>query len=100
MEGFSVATERIATAGTGVTDVGTALAREIAAMHGMLDEIRAGWRSTDAAPRFAAVMTSHLDQASTLKDALLSHGESLVAVGRRFDETEAAVAGAIPVVAS
>lgn len=100
MEGFSVTTERIATAGTGVTDVGTALAREIAAMHGMLDDIRVGWRSTDAAPRFAAAMAGHLEQATSLKDALLSHGESLVGVGRRFDETEAAVAGAIPAVAS
>ena len=64
MEGFSITTERITSAGSGVTDVGTALAGEITTMHG-----------------------------------LLSHGRSLMGAGRRYDETESAIAGGLPAVA-
>ena len=99
MQGFSITTERITSAGSGVTDVGTALAGEITTMHGLLDEIRAGWHSTDAAPRFAALLDDHLVAATTLKDALLSHGQSLMGAGRRYDETESAIAGGLPAVA-
>jgi len=42
VEGFSITTERITSAGSGVADVGTALAGEISTMQGLLDEIRSG----------------------------------------------------------
>src|SRR6478735_5866278 len=96
VEGFSITTERITSAGSGVADVGTALAGEISTMHGLLDEIRSGWQSSDAAPRFAALLDDHLAAATTLKDALLSHGQSLIGAGRRFDETESAIAVGLP----
>jgi len=63
MSGLSIDTARIAAAGTGVTDVGGALAREIATMHDLLLQIRGGWQSTEAAPRFAAAMEGHLADA-------------------------------------
>jgi len=100
VDGFSIITERISSAGSGVTDVGTALAREISTMHGLLDQIRVGWQSSEAAPRFAALLDDHLATATTLKDALLSHGQSLIGAGRRYAETETAIAGGLPAVAS
>ena len=99
MEGFSVTTERVVTTGGAVADVGAALTGEIATMTGLLDELGAGWQSSDAAPRFVAAMSAHLEQATVLKDALLSHGESLMLAGRRYAETEAAIAAGIPAVA-
>lgn len=96
MEGFSVTTERIASAGGGVTAVAASLATEITNMDGILSEIRAGWQSSEAAPRFVGAMELFLEQATTIKDALVSHGASLVAVGNRFGEAESALAGGIP----
>lgn len=98
MNGFDVATDRIATAGTGVESVGIALQGEIAAMDGILTDISAGWHSTSAAPRFVAAMEGHLADARILADALLSHGASLHMVGTSFAQTEEALAAATPVV--
>lgn len=96
MDGFSITAERITAAGSGVGEVAGRLAAEISAMHGMLEEVRAGWQSTTAAPRFAAALEVHLQQATAIKDALLSHGTSLMGTGRRFAEAEAALADTIP----
>lgn len=98
MDGFDISTERIAAAGGGVTDIGGSIAREIATMHDLLGEIRAGWQSSVAAPRFAAAMTGYLDEASRLKDALLSHGAALTGAGRSYDAAESALADSIPAV--
>lgn len=98
MDGFDIATDRIATAASGVDEVGAALHREIAAMEGTLADIGAGWRSTSAAPRFAAAMGRYLDEARLLADALLSHGSSLAATSRAFEQAEEAVAAATPAV--
>lgn len=96
MEGFSVSAERITAAGGGVSGVAASLATELTAMHELLDRIRAGWQSSLAAPRFAAAMQGHLDQATVIKDALTSHGASLTNTGRQFDRAESALAAAIP----
>lgn len=99
MDGFDISTERVSAAGTGVADIGGSLAREIATMHDLLGEIRAGWQSSLAAPRFAAAMTGYLDDAARLKDALLSHGAALTSASRSYDATESALADSIPAVA-
>lgn len=88
MDGIAISTERIATAGAGVTDVGTLLTREIGAMEQLLGEIGSGWRSDSAAPAFAATMHTYLEQATQLKDALLSHGATLVSTAGKFAEEE------------
>lgn len=100
MNGFDVATERIATAATGVEGVGTALRGEIATMDGILADLGAGWKSTSAAPRFAAAMEGYLDEARLLTGALLGHGASLAATGTSFAQAEEAIAAATPVVAA
>lgn len=99
MEGFDIATDRIATAASGVDEVGAALHHEISAMEGTLADIGAGWRSTSAAPRFAAAMDGYLDEARLLAEALLGHGASLAATSRTFDQAEEAIATATPGVA-
>lgn len=96
MDGFSITAERISAAGAGVAEVAASLATEIAAMQGMLDEVRAGWQSTQAAPRFAVALQTHLERATAIKDALLSHGTTLVGTGRRYAEAEASLAETIP----
>jgi hypothetical protein len=96
VQGFSVESQRIAATGATVTDVGAGLGREIAAMDGILGSISVAWQSSDAAPRFVSVMRGHLDQVTVLRDALMSHGESLAGAGRRFAEVESVVAGALP----
>jgi uncharacterized protein YukE len=88
MDGIAISTERIATAGNGVTDVGTLLTREIGAMENLLGEIRSGWQSDSAAPAFAARMHEYLEQATQLKAALVSHGATLVSTAGRFAEAE------------
>jgi hypothetical protein len=98
MSGLSVDTQRIGNAGVGVSDVGAALAREIATMHDLLGQIRGGWQSSEAAPRFAAAMDGHLAEATALKDALLGQGTALTTVAGRFAATESAVADAMPAV--
>lgn len=92
MDGIAVSTDRIATAGVGVSDVGAALSTEISTMEELLMQLGAGWQSDSAAPQFAARMQDYLAQAAVLKDALISHGASLVLTGRRFAETETVVA--------
>jgi hypothetical protein len=96
MSGLSIDTQRIAGAGTGVSEVGAALSREIATMHDLLAQIRSGWQSSEAAPRFAAAMEGHLADATVLKDALLGQGTALSTAAQRFGETESAVADAVP----
>lgn len=96
MSGLSIDTQRIAGAGVGVSDVGMSLSREIATMHDLLGQIRSGWQSSEAAPRFAAAMESHLAEATALKDALLGQGTALSTAAQRFGETEAAMADAVP----
>jgi len=98
MDNLSLSTQRIAAAAAGVGEVGTSLAREIAAMHGLLDQIRAGWRSTEASPRFTSAMEGHLAEATALKDALLDHGIALTTAAQRFADTESALAAAVPAV--
>lgn len=98
MDGFDIATDRLATAASEVDQVGAALHREIAAMEGTLADIGAGWRSTSAAPRFAAAMNGYLDDARLLADALLSHGASLTAASRAFEQAEGVVASSTPAV--
>jgi len=98
MSGLSIDTQRIAGARMGVSDVGASLAREIATMHDLLGQIRSGWQSSEAAPRFAAAMEGHLADAATLKDALLGQGAALSTAAQRFGETEFALADAVPAV--
>lgn len=95
MSGLSIDTQRIAGAGLGVSDAGMSLSREIATMHDLLGQIRSGWQSSEAAPRFAAAMESHLADATALKDALLGQGTALSTAAQRFGETELALADAI-----
>jgi uncharacterized protein YukE len=99
MSGLQIDTQRIANAGMGVSDVGASLAGEIATMHDLLAQIRGGWQSSDAAPRFAAAMEGHLADATALKDALLGQGSALSTAAQRFGETESALADAVPAVA-
>lgn len=96
MSGLSIDTTRIAAAGTGVSDAGAALGREIATMHDLLGQIRAGWQSSEAAPRFAAAMEGHLADATSLKDALLNQGAALTTTAGQFGGVEQALADAIP----
>lgn len=100
MDGFDIASERIKSAATGVDGVGAALQREIVTMDGLLGDIRAGWQSTSAAPRFAAAMEGYLDDARTLAQALISHGASLSSTAQAFDQAEETVAAATPAVVS
>jgi len=95
MDGIAISTERIASTGTGVSDVGTSLAKEIVTMSGLLDEIRSGWQSDSAAPAFAATMQHHLDNATQLKNALVSHGATLVTTAQRLAEAETHVAAGV-----
>jgi WXG100 family type VII secretion target len=95
VDGFDVTTERIAGVAGRVEDTGTALGREIATMHDLLAEIRAGWQSSEAAPRFAAAMQHYLDEAAQLKDALLGHADALAITGRSFASTESSIATAL-----
>ena len=96
MSGLTIDTQRIANTGIGVSDVGGALASEIATMHDLLAQIRGGWQSSEAAPRFASAMEGHLADAAALKDALLSQGGALLTTAQRFAQTEAALAAAVP----
>jgi hypothetical protein len=98
MDGFDITTGRIATAASGVDQVGTALNREIAHMRDLLADIGAGWQSSTAAPRFLTAMNGYLDEAHVLSSALLSQGAGLAATGRAFDQTEQAIAESTPAV--
>lgn len=100
MEGFDIASERIASAATSVDGIGSALHSEIATMDGLLADIGAGWQSTSAAPRFVAAMEGYLDEARQLTQALIAHGAALAATSRAFEDAEEAVAASTPVVAS
>jgi uncharacterized protein YukE len=97
MSALNIDTGRIAGAGVGVSDVGSALAAEIATMHDLLGQIRAGWQSSEAAPRFARAMETHLADATALKDTLLGQGSALSTAAQRFAQTETAVADTVPV---
>ena len=69
-------------------------------MHELLGQIRAGWQSSEAAPRFAAAMEGHLADAAALKDALLGHGAALIDGGRSGSgRPRSALAAAVPAVA-
>ncbi len=92
MDGIAVSTERIASAGVGVSDVGDLLTKEIATMGELLAQIRSGWQSDAAAPQFASIMQGYLDQAGQLTQALFSHGATLVATGHKFAEAESDLA--------
>ena len=98
MSGLTIDTQRIANAGVGVADVGGSLAGEIATMRDLLGQIRSGWQSSEAAPRFAAAMEGHLADATALKDALLGHGSALSTAAQRFSEAEHVLADAVPAV--
>ncbi len=97
MSALEIDTGRIAGAGSGVSDVAASLAAEIGTMQGLLGQIRAGWQSSEAAPRFVRAMDSHLADASAVKDALLGHGSALSTAAGRFAQAESAVADTIPV---
>ncbi len=98
MAGLTIDTQRIAGAGDAVTETAGSLTREISSMRELLDQIRAGWQSSDAAPRFVAAMEQHLTDATTLKDALLGQGSALTDAARRFGDAELSLAQAIPAV--
>ncbi|MTD16037.1 hypothetical protein GIS00_19045 [Nakamurella sp. YIM 132087] len=98
MEGISVATDRMVQAGTGVGAVGESLRAEVATMHDLLTDIQVGWQSDEAAPRFAAVMLAHLEQAALLGEALIGHGTTLTGVGTAQAQAETDLATAVPVV--
>lgn len=96
MDGFTIESDRIATAASGVEQVGERLQAEINTMEGLLGDITSGWQSTSAAPRFATAMQGYLDEARALSTALLSHGAGLAATGRVFDQAEEAVSASTP----
>ncbi len=96
MAGLTIDTQRIAGAGDAATEVAGSLTREIASMRELLDEIRAGWQSSEAAPRFVAAMERHLADATSLKDALIGHGSALSTSAARFGEAEVSLAQAVP----
>ena len=96
MAGLTIDTQRIAGAGDAVSEVAGSLTREISTMRELLDQIRAGWQSSEAAPRFVAAMEQHLADATRLKEALVGQGSALTAAAARFGEAEAALAQAIP----
>ncbi len=98
MSELTIDTTRIAQAGAGVSDVGNALGTEIGTMHDLLAQIRAGWQSSEAAPRFARAMEVHLADAATLRTALLTQANALTTAAGRFAQTEMAVADAVPAV--
>lgn len=100
MEGFDIASERIASAATSVDGVGSALQSEIATMDGLLADIGAGWQSSSAAPRFVVAMEGYLDDARQLAHVLIGHGAALAATSRAFEDAEEAVAASTPVVTS
>jgi uncharacterized protein YukE len=93
---LSIDTQRIAGAGDAVTEVAGSLTREIASMRELLDQIRAGWQSSEAAPRFVAAMEQHVADAVLLKDALVGQGSALTAAASRFGEAELSLAQAMP----
>jgi uncharacterized protein YukE len=95
---LSIDTQRIAGAGDAVTEVAGSLTLEIASMRELLDQIRAGWQSGEAAPRFVAAMEQHLADAALLKDALIGQGAALAAAAARFGETELSLAQDVPAV--
>ena len=95
MNGFVVETQRVAAAGSEVDRGAAALGTEIAAMHRTLEQIQAGWRSTEAAPRFAAALLTHLEQVTAMKDALLGQGAALTTSAQKMAAAEAALAGAM-----
>jgi len=94
--GLTIDTQRIAGAGDAVSEVAGSLTREISTMRELLDQIRAGWQSSEAAPRFVAAMEQHLANATRLKEALVGQGSALTAAAARFGEAEVALAQAIP----
>lgn len=96
MTGLVLDTQRIATAGDAVTEVAGSLTREIATMRDLLDQIRAGWQSSDAAPRFAAAMDQYLADANSLKEALVGQGSALGMAAQQFSEAEISLAQSIP----
>ena len=96
MAGLTIDTQRIAGAGDAVSEVAGSLTREISTMRELLDQIRAGWQSSEAAPRFVAAMEQHLANATRLKEALVGQGSALTAAAARFGEAEVALAQAIP----
>lgn len=99
MSELLLTTERVAAAASGVSDVGASLAREIEVIRGVLAEIRTGWQSSEAAPRFAAAMETHLVEAAALKDALLGQGTALMTAAQRFGAAEGQLAQTVPAVA-
>ncbi len=98
MSELMIDTGRIASTGSAVVDIGGALATEISTMRDLLGQIRLGWQSSEAAPRFAAAMEANLADATSLKDALIGHGSALGAAAQRFGETESGLAQMIPAV--
>ncbi len=95
---LSIDTQRIAGAGDAVTEVAGSLTLEVASMRELLDQIRAGWQSSDAAPRFIAAMEQHLADATALKDALVGQGSALTAAAGQFRDAELSLAQAVPAV--
>jgi WXG100 family type VII secretion target len=95
---LSVATDRIAQAAGGVTDIAAALSSEIATMNDLLGQIRAGWQSSGAAPAFVTAMDAHLQDATALKDALSGHGSALRVTADQFAHADLELADAVAVV--
>ncbi len=98
MDGFDVTTELGHTTGDAVSDTGLKLNSEITQMNLMLGDLSLAWSSSEAAPRFVSAMEGHLANATILKDALISHGSSLVTAGIGMAGTESALSDGMPVV--
>jgi hypothetical protein len=98
MDGISLGSDRIVSTGNSVTVIADALGVEIGTMTDLLGQIRGGWQSDTAAPRFAALLQVHLDQATQLKNALVTHGTSLVSVGQGFAAAESDLGTSLPAV--
>lgn len=98
MDGFEVTTELVQTTGDAVSDTGLKLNSEITQMNLMLGDLSTAWSSSEAAPRFVTSMEGHLANATILKDALISHGASLVTAGIGMGGTESALSDSMPVV--
>ncbi|GGM08628.1 WXG100 family type VII secretion target [Nakamurella endophytica] len=96
MQGISITSDRVVAMGGAAEAVGAELTREIAAAREILEGIRAGWRSDQAAPRYAAALEGYLQEAAELRDALVGHGAALERTGRAFAEAESALAAGLP----
>ena len=100
MSELSIDTQRIASAGVGVSDVGASLAREIATMHDLLGPDPERLAVQRGRARFAAAMEGHLADATVAQGRPARSGHRACRRRRSGSpQTEFALADAIPAVA-